>query len=42
MAWLHGPMDQTAYDALWLEGCGMTMEQAVAYALEDSGVENPR
>jgi tetratricopeptide (TPR) repeat protein len=34
IAWLHSELDETAYDQSWSEGCSMTLDQAVAYALE--------
>ena len=35
VAWLHTQFDETTYAAHWSEGCDMSMEQAIAYALED-------
>ena len=35
IAWLHTQLDETAYDACWSEGCAMTMEQAISYALQE-------
>ena len=35
VAWLHTQLDETAYDACWSEGCAMTMEQAISYALQE-------
>ena len=35
VAWLHTQFDETAYAAHWSEGCDMSMEQAIAYALEE-------
>ena len=34
VAWLHIRFDETAFDALWAEGCAMDMSQAIAYAFE--------
>jgi tetratricopeptide (TPR) repeat protein len=31
--WLHAQMNETAYEACWSEGCAMTMDQAISYAL---------
>ena len=33
VAWLHAQLDEAAFDTLWSEGCAMSMDQAVAYAL---------
>jgi tetratricopeptide (TPR) repeat protein len=35
VTWLHAQFDETVYDEYWSEGCGMSMEQAVSYALEE-------
>jgi non-specific serine/threonine protein kinase len=35
VAWLHAQLDETAYDAGWSEGCAMTMDQAISYALQE-------
>jgi len=35
IAWLHTRLDETAYITCWSEGCCMTMDQAIAYALEE-------
>jgi MalT-like TPR region len=34
VVWLHSRLDETAFGARWSEGCGMRMDQAIAYALE--------
>jgi non-specific serine/threonine protein kinase len=34
VSWLHSQFDETAYPAHWSEGCAMTMDQAISYALE--------
>ncbi len=33
--WLHAQLDETTYDACWSEGCAMTMDQAISYALQE-------
>jgi len=33
--WLHTQLDETAYEAAWSEGCAMSMEQAISYALQE-------
>jgi predicted ATPase/class 3 adenylate cyclase len=34
VAWLHSQFEEAVYHAHWNEGCGMTMDQAISYALE--------
>jgi len=29
IAWLHDRLDDTTYDAIWSEGCGISMDQAL-------------
>ncbi len=36
VAWLHTQLDEIAYQAHWSEGCAMSMDQAIAYALEQN------
>jgi hypothetical protein len=36
IAWLNTELDEAARDACWSEGCSMTVDQAVAYALAPS------
>jgi tetratricopeptide (TPR) repeat protein len=35
VAWLHAQLTETAYDAHWSEGCAMSMDKAISYALEE-------
>jgi tetratricopeptide (TPR) repeat protein len=35
IAWLHERLDDATYEAIWSEGCGISMDQAVALALEE-------
>ncbi len=37
LARVRAMLDPVRFDALWAEGRGMEMEQAIAYALEESG-----
>jgi tetratricopeptide (TPR) repeat protein len=34
VSWLKAQLDEAAFNTLWSEGCAMSMDQAVAYALE--------
>jgi len=35
VAWMHTKFDETVYQAAWSEGCAMSMDQAIPYALEE-------
>jgi predicted ATPase len=38
VAWLQSQLDESALAAIWSEGCALTMDQAISYAVEQDNV----